>query len=277
MSSKNVTAVVEKISSSTAAEMLEGNTSNRNVSDYKVDEYAMAMKKGNFPFTGEPIQITKKGRLLNGQHRLLAIIKSGVTIELLVVRGVEEDTFKYMDTGKPRSASDVLSIEGIEYPSRIASIAKFAIKFKQGHLGIAANQNTGNGSNKLTNSEVSEFVNKNHQLLKVSMEYGYSSENNKVRILPGSLLGGLYFVFSKIDDDKASEFCTKLVNGINLGQNSPIRLLRQRLLQANKSKSKLAPYEKLALIIKAWNALRDGKPVSQIKWYTATESFPKPI
>lgn len=46
------------------------------------------MKTGRWVLNGETICFDSNGVLRDGHHRLLAIIESGVTIEVLVVRGV---------------------------------------------------------------------------------------------------------------------------------------------------------------------------------------------
>lgn len=50
---------------------------------------------------------------MDGHHRLLAIIESGITIEVLVVRGVAWFTY---DQGKSRSGGDVFQLDGVTNP-----------------------------------------------------------------------------------------------------------------------------------------------------------------
>ncbi len=50
-----------------------------------VKKYARDMRNGNFEENGEPIIFNTKGELTNGQHRLTAIVRSGVTLEMVVV------------------------------------------------------------------------------------------------------------------------------------------------------------------------------------------------
>lgn len=91
-----------------AAEMLEKNTNNyRRITSYKVEEYARKMRLGYWQENGEPIQFGKDGQLLNGQHRLAAIIKSGTTQRMLVVFDVDADVF---DSGKNRSLREYAGI-----------------------------------------------------------------------------------------------------------------------------------------------------------------------
>ena len=53
-----------------------------------VNEYIAQMRKGLWVLNGETVCFDANGALMDGHHRLLAIIESGITIEVLVVRGV---------------------------------------------------------------------------------------------------------------------------------------------------------------------------------------------
>jgi hypothetical protein len=50
--------------------------------------------------------------LVDGQHRLAAIIEADLPIEVTVFTDVGAGTFDVLDTGKRRNAADVLAIEG---------------------------------------------------------------------------------------------------------------------------------------------------------------------
>ena len=93
------TGTVETITPAMAEEYLRHNEHNpRKRPNRKViDSYAQDMKTGNWFINGEPIVFDANGDLKNGQHRLMAIIKANVPIEMLVVRGVDPriTTFDY--------------------------------------------------------------------------------------------------------------------------------------------------------------------------------------
>lgn len=59
----------------------------------------------------DPIVITKNGVIENRQHRLLAVVKSGIPIKMFVVRDADSAIGSY-DCGVPRSVRDNLTIRG---------------------------------------------------------------------------------------------------------------------------------------------------------------------
>lgn len=121
---KQLTTKVEKISPNTAMSYLKDAGRNRTLSEKKVQEYSKMMTDGDWVLNGEPIIFGKSGRLIDGQHRLRAIIYANATVQMLVVRGVEDEYFDSIDSGKSRSLQDVFSSNGIGSSQLVSSIVK---------------------------------------------------------------------------------------------------------------------------------------------------------
>ena len=265
---------IETITPKMAAIMLEGNETNRKVNEAHVIFLSKQMKEGNWHLTGDTIKIDKFGILLDGQHRLHACIKAGVAFKNNISRGVERIAFKFIDTGRNRSAGDVLSIEKISNANNMAGLIKFIIHYRIAPWAAASNNTGGGNKRKVTNNDVSEFYHKNEAQLLDSYPCGYNKHN---KLLNGSVLAGMHFILKKIDYEQATEFCLRLSDGQNLKPKSPIYVLRERLIYDRTHKLKLGNYDKLALIIKAWNAFRNKKSISGLRYNKANEEFPKPI
>lgn len=113
----------ETITSQYAKELLELNyNGQRNVSRRKVEEYAADMRAGLWDENVfEPVHITKDMVLLNGQHRLQAVILADVPVKMFICYGGEEQQYKYIDGGTQRTVA-----EAIKAPSatEAASVAR---------------------------------------------------------------------------------------------------------------------------------------------------------
>ena len=81
----------------TAAEMLKHNTGNRILRPAAIATMAAQMRAGQWTTTHQGIAFDADGNLLDGQHRLHAIVKAGAPILLAVSRGVPSAAFKVMD------------------------------------------------------------------------------------------------------------------------------------------------------------------------------------
>jgi hypothetical protein len=95
---------LEVITPEIAQQILSGNTDNRPAKPKHVKFLADQMRAGAWQVTGDPVKISASGRLLDGQHRLMAVVESGTTQNLYVARDCEEEIFSVLDTGRARSA-----------------------------------------------------------------------------------------------------------------------------------------------------------------------------
>lgn len=101
---------VEMITPKQAEKYLQFNTCNRPLRKLLVTNYSNDMKNNNWRLTHQGIAFNCDGTLLDGQHRLAAVVESGVTVQMLVVRGVESRSQLVMDDHAKRSAGDALSL-----------------------------------------------------------------------------------------------------------------------------------------------------------------------
>ena len=105
---------VETINSAKAAELLQGNTRNRALNKRAVARYADQMRQGHWLIGNDAICIAADGTLLNGQHRLNAVIEADVELQMLIRHGVSPDEIKAMDQGAKRQAADIATLAGHE-------------------------------------------------------------------------------------------------------------------------------------------------------------------
>lgn len=108
-----------------AGQMLEKNIANRKVNQANVNRIAADMATGNYKVNGETIKISPNGEILDGQHRLLACVKSGMPFQTYVVYDVERETVGTIDMGKGRSVADSLNVMGCNIKSGIIPAMNF--------------------------------------------------------------------------------------------------------------------------------------------------------
>jgi hypothetical protein len=255
---------LRNITPAIAEELLKLNHSNRPLKQKSINHYAKEMKSGNWRSTGEGIKVSKNNRLLDGQHRLHAVVKSGVTVEMLVISDLEDDIFNVLDTGVVRTAGDVLAINGVKHPTLSSAIAKFIIQYEKGKYGSLQ---SGAKDNKPTNKEIEFFVSENplvSEIAEVVMK-----EYHRFRLLPPSMVGGMYFVFNKINVTDTEFFFEKLIHGIDLSLTCPIKKFRDRLIMDSANKSKLPLAEKVKLMVATWNHYRKGSEIKNLKAATS--------
>jgi len=275
------------ISPEQAAKMLEKNTHNRGVKKGLVNLYALEINQGYWKFNGVPIVLAKNGQIIDGQHRLLAIIKAGISIQTLVVVGVDYDAFKTIDTGSNRTGKDVLTIHGVEVKKagylaplikRIwAQSKEQATAFSLQHAGMSRFGRE-YGRRTMNNQMIVEYY-QNHKEVLDSV-YGYCAPflQKATNIMQFSLFLLVFYTFRKINIVDAELFVKKLATGADLSDNDSIYHLREKLISYKNSETeKITALHFQILVTKAWNAFRKRTPIQRLAVYKTETKAPKAI
>lgn len=110
----NVQFYVELITPEEAEEYLSRNdVNNRTINLEKVKVFADDMKKGKWQLNGEAIRFNEMGTLVDGQHRLMAIIKAGVPVKIGVMRNISKE-YTLFDRGTLRNTHTGFVMQGMK-------------------------------------------------------------------------------------------------------------------------------------------------------------------
>lgn len=93
----------------------------RNISKAHVKKLASDMANGRWVENGSTIVISKSGKLIDGQHRLQAVIDSGCTVPMCICSGVEDEAYVVIDSGKKRSTGDAIGGKNANVKGSLAS------------------------------------------------------------------------------------------------------------------------------------------------------------
>lgn len=107
-----------------ARELLLANGSNRKLRPNNVDMLAREIRNGRWQLTHQGIALDKDGAILDGQHRLAAIIKADAPVEIMVTRNVPHGAILGVDAGANRTFSDRVHFEGASYSKAQAAMAR---------------------------------------------------------------------------------------------------------------------------------------------------------
>jgi hypothetical protein len=92
--------------------LAHANTHNRVLIDNHVDYLASEMKAGRWRLTHQGIAFSDNRVLLDGQHRLWAVVMSGVTVPVRIFVNEPADAMEVLDTGQRRTNDQILSLAG---------------------------------------------------------------------------------------------------------------------------------------------------------------------
>jgi hypothetical protein len=257
-----------------AAEWLTNNPNNRNIRPKQVGMLAKDMLDGDWLRNGETIKFGPAGQLLDGQHRLAAVVKAGeenpdISVQFLVVRDVAPEAQMTMDTGTRRGIADQLRILGYPNPTAVASVLRGIVAWESG-------RRRDNERLSISHPLMMEALHKYPEVVDIAREA--VGLNQKVPA-PPSLIGLAMWLFYRLNEEDAKVFFEKLESGADMGPGEAIFELRKTLLNNKASRREWNRAYMMAVVIKAWNAYRNGTIVGQLSWRgggSSPEQFPEP-
>jgi len=256
-----------------AKQLLEMNINNRKLKTNYKNGYVKQMKEGNWKENGEPIILDTNGIVKDGQHRLYAVIESGVSYKVPLISNVSPDVMDTIDTGTNRSISDVLELNGFKYVCLMATTVKTIIKHNQ---GLTASSN-GSAKIKVSNSSALEYAKTNKEkLYNICRHINTIKDKSHNKLLTTHQIVWCLYVIAGLD---WQEYHIKFINGIIsgcLGENSSTYYAYKKLLSAKTNKIGLSGSYVFNLIIRTWNVYASGDmPIKRMT--VSTEKLEKPI
>ncbi|MEV0061090.1 hypothetical protein [Nocardia sp. NPDC050718] len=248
---------------------LAKNVSNRPISRGFVALLANAIARGEWQYTHQGIAFDVHGNLIDGQHRLAAIVKAGVPVRIQVSFDVDPAAFSVVDTGRKRNARDVLALRGEANSSYLASALRVH------HLYTHSPNSVWSGaSSMITNEQIVSFL-EAHPDMRTSVELGRAF-NKSFRILVPAAAVGHYLTTTQRRDIDQNEWVEGLITGANLEPFDPRLMLRNVMLRFGTRRSRVradGSRNQLHLYLKAWNGWVHGAEFRQLN-IKAGESMP---
>lgn len=255
---------VQRITPDMARVMLGSNTNNRQLRRHRILQYAQQMTRGQWQATGESIKFAKDGTLLDGQHRLEAIVESGIPIEMLVVQDLDLSTFKVIDSGLSRRPADALKMMGVANGSQKAAMIRSYIA---AHAGIDID-NTHHMTQLITRTDITDFASVNEELIDAAMNAARKVNATCRGSRPA--WGALYMLISnKHGQHEAELFFHSLAEGVGMSEGDP-RLAVRNWAMRNNNKTRRG--EHLAAFVRGWNAYKSNEQIHILRLPKTIES-----
>lgn len=121
-----------RIGPNEAAALLAANRDNRRIRPNRVEYYAKVMKLGGWRLTHQGIGFCVDGRGFDLQHRLSAIIKANITVDMMVTEGLSPEAFEAIDQHERRNVADALRVDRL-----LTDVARFLLLARGGHTAAS--------------------------------------------------------------------------------------------------------------------------------------------
>ena len=276
----------ELITPEIARSYLKLNTHNRALKPQRIAPYAEQMAAGSWRPNGEGIKFgthpeTGETVLLDGQNRLHAIIEADTPVLMLVVTGLEMTDQEVMDVGLGRKLNDILTLRGERGTTGLSAVIRAlyiwdnAPDSRKRRVGGSGQDGKGGASN----SALLAYFDANSDMCRLIAEE--SSRISRGTRLAASILAPLIREFDVIDAEDAKDFWHRLETAqpspLSLGPHDPITQLHRNLSRMRETNKVRYDFTEIAaLIVKAWNGYRQGKPIMVLHWRSGG-SKPEPF
>lgn len=281
---------VEQVGPKMAQEWIDRshNVSQRSLSRRRVERLAHAIIEGQWQLTHQAVALNAEGEVLDGQHRLAAIVAAGqelgtdFEVPLLVAYEADPSTFDVIDTGAARSTADTLKIAGYTRTPVLAATVRAVMTYDQIK---GTTKDWSNASGRLTTSDIVEFleVKANKQRAHAALDIGFRVSGAVGRhgiqtgIAASAWVAMIQGNRGALGADAMHEFFERLSDGAMLASRSPILALRRWIIGDNGFARTPVAYRRqmaMATVIKSMNDWAVQRERGVVSYKVGLEAMP---
>lgn len=213
-----VRAVAVTLTPEAAAELLRRNTRNRRISETVITKYTAEMQAGEWRLIPAGIGFDENGVLVDGQHRLSAIVRSGQAAPILLVTGLPAASQEKVDRQRKRTLFDALYLAGHATCRQEVEIAtcltRRTLRSESGAVP--------------TDFAVKQTLDCHRESIRAVLKV--MMPKKKVRGLCQASFLAASVLYHELDAEKCAEFLEGVRTGVMLTEDHPAMRLRRFLL-----------------------------------------------
>lgn len=236
---------------------------NRSLSVHTVRKYATAMAEGRWKLVHQGIAFDRDGWLIDGQHRLSAIVQANIPVPMMVIPNCDPDTFDVLDTGLRRQAAHLIPINGRDLAATARILGTVTVAWPP--ISVQGGVYDNGASNDQVLAVVAEW--------RAELEAWIEPVRRcyaQIRLNKGGHLAVLAQAARTRHADKIEDWVNRLTTGEDLAQTDPRLHLRNRSMRdyriLNGTSGRGDMYR---LIVRSWNSYVNGVPMHKLGIYSS--------
>lgn len=256
-----------------ARAMLERNSHNRPIRRPDIAEWSTVLRTGRWRYTHQGLAFDRDGRLQDGQHRLSAIVETGIEAEMMVSVGMPPENFSVVDTGRRRTAAQVLALSGATYASWLSGAVRLLCLYET-WAGAMLDHTSDRVGNDVI-ADAYEKMDGDDLLAACRLAQRLRAE---IGTGPSGPVAAFYLIGRAVapDAEPANAYAEALIHG-GADETDPTYVVRRSLTrQAIGASRRLTSAEIMALVIKGWNAKLTGRKAATLT-VRAGAAMPAPL
>jgi len=279
--------IIDWLDAEDAEELLKRNNepspdsqgSNRSSSAELINIMADDMLSGSWRFSHQGVALNDKGELIDGAHRLKAIIaadkrRPGVKVLMIVWHNIPSDAIDVIDLNRRRTPGDFLTMDGFRYGRTIAKAVKLVWLYRNCNFDEKINRPYWTRA-RVSITVIRELSRELEIMLKSSAPLA-SAMGKYMNV--SATLAAMCILNQQFDAFKVAEFFHGVRHGASTNDGDARFALRNWAVN-NKDRSnrstRVEAWEYLGVTFKAFRRWRDGKSVQALS-LRIDEKFPRP-
>lgn len=268
-----------------ARTLLADNAINRKLSQSRVRGLKAIIERGEWQMDGNPIKQGEDGTLIDGQHRLEAIAEAGIGVPVILITGMPVAVRLSVDAGKTRTFADYLTIRGVPNGLSMASVVR---TFWNWENDLFTWDQDWFLRPSPSHAQLWELFEKRTEDFRDAL----SRANSVLRVVRAarSPIAAGWLIFGDVEcekcgpavDDREEFYDLLALRSVHPTRNVSafIQLMnRKERTEIEVGRSIYSQTVQLALLIKTWNAYREGRDIGTLRFTRggrAREKFPIP-
>jgi hypothetical protein len=286
--SKEGYIINRSINCEVATEIIEkcSHDKKRDIKSGPVKLYKQQMLNGQWKRDANQIKFTRDGTLGDGNHRVYtvaALSDPNIWIEMHIQTGVDPESIKKMDIGRPRTDADQLAFEfgkdignGNEEDSGYDTLFAKDARYTFNVVNTPVGKKPINKKLDKSNTDIIEIF--DNPMIKYSVDF--CREKNVAAVDTSTqIFAAVHCLISnKYEQAVADDFMNAVTNSTGLDIGNPIHTFREKMGYFRALPTKKRPggalllMMKLAYLIRTWIAYNDEKQLFELQWNE--NSFP---
>lgn len=254
-------AEIMTITPALARVMLERNKeTNRARSRTIAAKYVEEFNKGRMILTNQGIGFDTTGRLVDGQHRLMACLQSGQNFDQIVAFGLSPRSFLYVDSGYKRTPGQKVAMAGFAHGNQLAAAARIVLIYDLMEISLASKSHYSVVARGAISSPPDEFIVDFISETPAFREFTHwYTKYARFPPVSATLFHAAHWLLHVKHPDLADAFIEQLIYGQRLEVTDNVWKLREHLLRAHMNNERVHKGWQLCFIIDAFNDSRRGK------------------
>lgn len=251
-----------------ARDWLATSLMNRRLNEKMVERLARDIVEGRWVLNGESIKFDRSGHLIDGQHRLSAIAKSGQPVPVVVVRNLSDFAQQTIDIGVARTVGQIASMAGVSRANAKAAIAVALIRYAR-HRDVKWTS-----SNLPSKTEQLNFVLLNDASLATCLADSEAA-HRMMGANRSAYAAGSYLIQGSAETSQWGEFHNRIVDGARLSHGDPRLAFRNQVMRRSNKHGIWHMQQEMAWLLKAWNAYKTGQSVKVLRFTDSMLPMPE--